>query len=145
MILTTERHKLTDIAEVERARNGIIYPAGTIYIQVSATQGYIEILQKPGPIETKYATIIPKIEISAAYFKIALERCAPEFLARYKSTINIQMGDFQFFEVDIHPDKKTQHEIVAIMNQCEIAEKAEADIVDTLKECKRIALAKMMC
>jgi len=144
LLIETRRYKLTDIANVERARSGIIYPKWTTYIQVSATHGQVHQLQKVGTIETKYATIIPKIDIYMPYFKIALERCVPEFLARYQSTINIQMGDFSFFEIDLHADIKTQFEIVALMKKCDEAKKAEEDIVGQLKAIKKIALSKMM-
>lgn len=144
MLIETRRYKLTDIANVERARNGIIYPKWTTYIQVSATQGQVHQLQKVGTIETKYATIIPKIDIYMPYFKIALERCVPEFLAKYQSTINIQMGDFSFFEIDLHADIKTQFEIVTLMKKCDEAKKAEEDVVGQLKTIKKIALSKMM-
>lgn len=144
MLIETRRYKLTDIANVERARNGIIYPKWTTYIQVSATQGQVHQLQKVGTIETKYATIIPKIDIYMPYFKIALERCVPEFLAKYQSTINIQMGDFSFFEINLHADIKTQFEIVTLMKKCDEAKKAEEDIVGQLKAIKKIALSKMM-
>lgn len=144
MLIETRRYKLTDIANVERARNGIIYPKWTTYIQVSATHGQVHQLQKAGTIETKYATIIPKIDIYMPYFKIAFERCVPEFLAKYQSTINIQMGDFSFFEIDLHADIKTQFEIVSLMKKCDEAKKAEEDIIGQLKTIKKIALSKMM-
>lgn len=144
MLIETRRYKLTDIANVERARNGIIYPKWTTYIQVSATHGQVHQLQKAGTIETKYATIIPKIDIYMPYFKIAFERCVPEFLAKYQSTINIQMGDFSFFGIDLHADIKTQFEIVSLMKKCDEAKKAEEDIVGQLKTIKKIALSKMM-
>lgn len=144
MLIETRRYKLTDIANVERARNGIVYPKWTTYIQVSATQGQVHQLHKAGTIETKYATIIPIIDIYMPYFKIALERCVPEFLAKYQSTINIQMGDFSFFEIDLHADIKTQFEIVTLMKKCDEAKKAEEDIVGQLKAIKKIALSKMM-
>lgn len=145
MILETKRCRLLDIANVERAKSGVVYPAGTIHIQVSATHGQIKMLKAPGIIEGKYATIIPKVPINQAYFKIALERSVPEFLAKYQTTINIQMGEFAFFDIEIHPDMKTQAEIAAIMKQCECAEELEQDIIDHLKTMKKIALSKMMC
>lgn len=145
MLLETKRYRLTDVADVERARNGVLYPKGTVYIQVSATHGQVHQLHKAGTIETKYAIIKPKIDIYMPYFKIAFERCVPEFLARYQSTINIQMSDFSFFEIDLHPDSKTQMEIVSLMEKCNEAENAEKDIVEQLKTLKKIALSKMMC
>ena len=138
-----KKYRLIDIADIERARNGQIYPKGTVFIQVSATNGQIKMLDQAGPIETKYATIIPKQYIYPPYFKLALERMVPEFLSRYKSTLNIQMDDFKFFEVYIHEDPKRQIEIAQLMEQCDKAEETEQAIVDVLMEIKRLALSKM--
>ncbi len=145
MLLETKRYRLTDVANVERARSGVLYPKWTIYIQVSATHGQVHQLHKAGAVETKYAIINPKIDVYMPYFKIAFERCVPEFLARYQSTINIQMGDFRFFEIDLHSDLKTQIEIVSLLGKCNEAENVEKDIVEQLKTLKKIALSKMMC
>ena len=50
-----------DMAEIRRAR-GEKYPAGTIYIQVSATHGEIKMLnQKKGTLEGKYSCDNSKI------------------------------------------------------------------------------------
>ena len=145
MLLETKRYRLTDVANVERARSGVLYPKWTIYIQVSATHGQVHQLHKAGAVETKYAIINPKIDVYMPYFKIAFERCVPEFLARYQSTINIQMGDFRFFEIDLHSDLKTQIEIGSLLGKCNEAENVEKDIVEQLKTLKKIALSKMMC
>lgn len=138
-----KKYKLTDIADVERAKIGQTYPKGTIFIQVSATNGQIKMLDCAGPIESKYATIIPKKKIYPSYFKLALERMVPEFLSCYKSNLNIQIDDFKFFEVYIHEDPKTQMEISQIMDQWDKAEESEQAIVDALMQVKRLAQAKM--
>lgn len=142
--LMTNRHKLTDIANVERAKKGVTYPRGTIYIQVSATHGQIKMLKEDGEIETKYATIIPKDDIYPKYFKLAIERCVGEFTARFQSNINIQMDDFNFFEIDIHDDYETQLEIASLVDAFEEAEEAENELVEQLKDVKKVALAKFM-
>lgn len=144
MKLMTNRHKLTDIADVERVKKGVIYPRGTIYIQVSATHGQIKMLKEDGEIETKYATIIPKGDIYPKYFKLAIERCVAEFTTRYQSNINIQMDDFNFFEIDIHDDYETQIEIASLVDAFEVAEEAENELVEQLKGVKKVALAKFM-
>ena len=98
-----------------------------------------------GVIESKYAVILPKIDIYLPYFKIALERAVPEFCAKYQSNINIQMSDFQFFELNLHEDARTQIEIVQILDACDHAADAETHIIDILKDAKRLSLSKMMC
>lgn len=106
---------LTNIASVERAQSNIIYPAGTIYVQVSAcrknTDEIWNILQKAGSLEGKYAIVIPEIFLIPEYFVIALERVTAEWQARYiGSNINISMDLFRFLKVYYHADVKEQVE-----------------------------------
>ena len=143
MNLSTKKHRLKDIAEVERARKGQIYPTGTVYVQVSATRGQLHILKEPGEIEGKYATIIPKIRVYPLYFLIALERAMPRFLARYQTTINIQMENFEHFEIELHEDYETQMEIAEIMRQCDRVCENEEKIIEALKSSKKMALGTM--
>lgn len=111
------KYRLTDIAIIERAKKGRIYPAGTCYIQVSATKGQIGILEEDGTVESKYAVILPQIEVAPLYFKMALERNAPYFCARYQANINIQVSDFSFFEIELHDDYEFQVQIAEILAQ----------------------------
>lgn len=136
--------KLTQIATVERAQKNIIYPSGTVYIQVSATNGQIHQLKKDGTIESKYATIIPKQPINIKYFYIAVSYAVPYFIARYKSTINIQMNDFEMFDIDIHNDPDTQKYIADVMGMLDESIAEEESCIGTLKEAKKLALAKMI-
>lgn len=135
--------KLTEIATVERAQSNRVYPSGTVYIQVSATNGQVHQLTKNGTIEGKYATIIPKTHINPSYFYIAVKKAVPYFLARYKSTINIQMKDFEMFDIDIHNDPDTQQYIADVMEVMSTAEAEEENYIELLKEAKRLALGTM--
>lgn len=136
--------KLTEIATVERAQPSRVYPSGTVYIQVSATNGQIHQLATDSTIESKYATIIPKTPINLKYFYIAVKKAIPYFLARYKSTINIQMKDFEMFDIDIHNDSKTQAYIVEVMEVMNKAEAEEEAYIELLKEAKRLALGTII-
>lgn len=136
--------KLTEIATVERAQSNRVYPSGTVYIQVSATNGQVHQLATESTIESKYATIIPKTPINPKYFYIAVKRAIPYFLARYKSTINIQMKDFEMFDIDIHNDPDTQQYIADVMEVMSTAEAEEEDYIELLKEAKRLALGTML-
>lgn len=104
--------KLLDIAKVERAGNRY-YPAGTIYIQISAAKRtglpQFRILRKKTKLESKYAVVSPTVEMIPDYFVFALERAAPEWKHRYVgNNINIQMDAFRYFELDYHEDICTQ-------------------------------------
>lgn len=138
------KYKLTEIATVERAQSNRVYPSGTVYIQVSATKGQVHQLATESTIESKYATITPNIPINPKYFYNAVKRAVPYFLARYKSTINIQMKDFEMFDIDIHNDPDTQAYIADVMEAMSTAEAEEEDYIELLKEAKRLALGTMM-
>lgn len=137
------RYKLTDIAIVERAQRGRVYPEGTVYIQVSATNGQVHQLKQSGTIENKYAIIIPKEYIYPPYFYIAVSRAVPNFLARYKTTINIQMKEFEMFDIDIHNDIDTQKDIGNLVEAFDDAIEQEGDFISMLKEVKKLASSKM--
>lgn len=102
-----KRMKLTDIATVERVKKGVIYKAGTIFIQVSATRGQIFILDYDSEVGTRYVSIIPKIDINPYYLKISIEIELPEFLFKVQTGLNIQCEAFNYLSVCVH-DRETQ-------------------------------------
>ena len=51
------RKKITEVAEVERAVKGKVYPAGCTLIALSATKPEPEYAPDSGEIETRYAGI----------------------------------------------------------------------------------------
>lgn len=75
--------KLTDIATIERAIKGKIYPAGTPMIALSASieadKGGITFLVKDGEIESRYAAIMPSEEFIPKYIYYAALARYPEF------------------------------------------------------------------
>ena len=88
--------------------------------------------------------IEPKEEINTAYLYIAIERRFPEFLRRYRTTINLQFDALKHFVIDWHKDERAQEYVVnaiGTMNR-------EIDLVDLQiaheKELKRWYLRKMM-
>ena len=71
---TYEVVKLEDIAEFGRAKQGHIYPAGTSWIQISATRGQLGYLTHPSQIHTKNVAIIPQGGLSLFIF---IFQCKP--------------------------------------------------------------------
>ena len=107
--------RLLDIASIERARSGKTYPAGSTLIQVSATDGKLRYMDEPGEVAQKFAVIEPdRARVSPAYLFWALGIALPTFLARYQTTMNIQMGVFEHLRLEIHNDRETQDEIVRL-------------------------------
>lgn len=138
---------LADIAAIERADGGL-YPAKTIYIQVSAARrrnGSFFMTQEMAKLESKHAVIIPKIEIIPEYLLIALEKAAPEFLRKYVGdNINIQMSALSLFEIEYHINRDTQRYIVDYMSNLQRAIDAEEAEIETIRDLKRYILSKML-
>lgn len=139
---------LTDIADVDRAQKGKIYPAGTIYVQVSATPKYTDeiwnILKQSGELPGKFAVIFPKIEIIPAYLVLALTRNTAEWQARYiGDAINISMELFKELKIIYHPDIEAQAEILRKISIVDKAIEFESQQVDLNKEAKGFFLQKM--
>jgi hypothetical protein len=138
---------LADIAAIERADGGL-YPAKTIYIQVSAARrrnGSFFMTHEMAKLESKHAVIIPKIEIIPEYLLIALEKAAPEFLRKYVGdNINIQMSALSLFEIEYHINRDTQRYIVDYMSNLQRAIDAEEAEIETIRDLKRYMLSKML-
>ena len=122
----TKRINLNEICTLERAVAGKIYKAGTCYIKLSATDEEVRQIHKPVIIDGRYAAIEPKDNINTDYLLIAVERSFPEFLRRYRTTINLQADTLKHFEVDWHNDKDTQMYIVKCYKDVQ-------DMIDMLK------------
>ena len=54
----------------------------------------------------------PKDGINTDYMFIAIERCFPEFLRRYRTTINLQFGTLKHFQIAWHDNEDTQKYVV---------------------------------
>ena len=140
---------LIEIARVERAQSRTIYPEGTIYVQVSACPKYTyqiwHLSSKRGHLESKYAVVIPLIEVVPAYFILALESVTKEWQKKYiGDAINISMDLFRFLRVSYHPDLQTQMEIVRKMQVIDQAIEAEQAQVNLNKEAKKWFLDRML-
>ncbi len=139
-----KRIRLLDIADVERSKKGIIYPAGTIAIQVSATKGDTIFLEESSEIEpSKYAIIKPKKEVKDYYLYSAIIREISKFLSRYIQNINISIDDFKHFEIDYHENLETQQEIVNTMRTLDDAIKLQEGIIEKNKIIKKNLLNDM--
>lgn len=136
--------RLLDIATVERAKAGKTYPSGSTLIQVSATNGQLKKLEEPTEVETKYAVIEPKGDaVSPDYLFWALGIAMPPFLARYQTTMNIQMGVFKHLRLEIHNERETQDEIVSLFSTVDKRVKDEEETISRLKDFKKWHLDTM--
>lgn len=134
---TREKCKLKEIAEITRAQAGKIYPEGTNWIELSATKGRVGITPQAGPIETRNAVIIPKIEIDTYYLHLILDRSLGKFLSRYLTTINLQADVVGLMEIEYHTDIATQKKMAesfrTIEEKIETKEK-ELEYIEAIKK-----------
>ena len=92
------RKKITEVAEVERAVKGKIYPAGCTLIALSATKPEPEYAPDSGEIDTRYAVIMPK-RIESEYLFEAVKWEMPEFLHKHRTGINLQFSELKHMKV----------------------------------------------
>ena len=132
---------LGDFATFERAKKGTIYEAGTVAIQVSATQGEIIYLKKAGEIEAKYV-IINQTKMMPKFLEHVMNRGKDLFMAKYKSGLNIQVADLNFFEVE-YINMKQQKEIVMMIEHIEREEEIVKKEIEGYEGLKKRMLKEM--
>lgn len=112
-----ERKPLLDIVTFERVKKGKVYEAGTVYIQLSATDGKVRYLCENSELETKYGVFQPKDKsMGTRYLFYILEYEMEAFLARYQSGMNINPDIFKFMQVTYYPEVKYQQEIAMTLD-----------------------------
>lgn len=132
---------LGDFATFERAKKGVIYKAGTVGIQVSATQGEIIYLKEAKEIEAKYV-IINQTKMIPKFLEYVMNRGKELFMAKYKSGLNIQVADLNFFEVE-YVNMEQQREVVKMIEHIEREEAIIKKEIKGYKELKKRMLKDM--
>ena len=143
------RIKLYDIADVVRCGGGVIFPAGTCYIQVSAcaknSADKWHITKTAGELPGKYAAVIPKVPVLPLYLREALESAAEEFFCRYiGSNINIQMELFKYYVLPFHWDLTEQQNVIDVLLPMERAITAVEREIELVQKIKGYCLDKMI-
>ena len=72
----------------------------------------------------------------------ALQNAMPEFLAKYKSGINLKYEAVKFLKINV-PTIEQQKQIIEVLMTIEKAERAEQKEIETLKGFKEGMLEKM--
>lgn len=133
-----------EICKVERAVAGKIYTAGSCYVKLSAADEYVGQLKNDNTLDTRYAVFEPNEGICADYLHIAICNKFPEFLRKYRTTINLQFETLKHFVLDWHEKEEEQRYVVnavkAVDNEIELTEIQ----IEKEKEMKKWYLAKMM-
>ena len=126
-------YKLPEVATIERAKKGKIYPKNSTLIQVSATQGNVEYLKEDSEVDGKFAVITPNNRINPKYLNIMVNRNIGRFLSRYQSGLNIQIADLKHMEIEIHEKQDEIARNIEIIEREEEKIEKEIEILQTTK------------
>lgn len=135
------RKKITEIAEVERAVKGKIYPAGCTLIALSATKPEPEYKPAGGEIDTRYAVIIPE-KIEPEYLFEAVKWALPEFLYKHRTGINLQFSELKHLKVTVVSKENQLVWVSAIKRLNDQINETEQEI-EVLKDMKKFYLDGM--
>lgn len=138
--------KLLDLVQIERAKKDKIYNKGNIIIQVSASKGQIFYLDQHTTVESQYVVLTCNNKvINTKYLYYIISDLLPEFLAKYQTGINIQPEVFNYMELVIHNDIKTQEHIAKIFDKIDEDIKKEEELLKQYQDFKKYHLDKMFC
>lgn len=85
--------KLKDVAEIERAKKGKVYPVGTIVIQLSATKGQTGLLTSSGEIGSQYAAVQLYDFINPTFAFYQLKQTIPRHFKRVQEGLNVPLEE----------------------------------------------------
>lgn len=133
-----EKRNILELTDFERVKKGKIYPSGTVYIQLSATDGVVRYLLEAGTLEAKYGVFVPKSDIlPSRYLFYMLEYEMPHFLARYQAGMNINPDIFKHLQVTYYPELKYQRELAILLDNVQAVygqQKDEKEKWETFKK-----------
>lgn len=126
-----ERRPIFDLANFERVKKGKVYDVGTVYIQLSATDGKVRYLCETKELETKYGVFVPKSKnLCTRYLFYMLDFEMPEFLAKYQCGMNINPDIFKYLHVTYYPETKYQKELAMTLDSIQYRYDKEAEEKD---------------
>ena len=128
--------KLKDIAHIERAKKGKIYPKYSTIIQISATKGQVQFIKKDSYIETKYAVIVPNNEYPPLFVYGMIETFMPHFYHKYSVGLNIKAHEIGEMEIQLCQKNKMQDIHDFFIESSKLLEQVERKI-DVLQDLKK--------
>lgn len=145
MELTKYKHvRIKDICIWERAKKAKIYPEGSFCVQVSATKGQMEYLNEEKEVESKYCVFqVVSNKYLPAYVYMIFKMNLPEYLRRAQTGLNIVPEIFNEYEIDLHTNIDTQHELVNTMRCIDTRIQEEERQVKAIQKLKKYHLQKM--
>lgn len=139
-----KKMNLLDLVDIERSKKNKLYPAGSILIQLSATRGQMQYMNRPGPADAKYGVMLLKNKsINSRYLYFILNMSMSSFLEVYQTGLNIVPEVFKFMNLDIHTDKEIQDKIAEMFDDLENIENNYQKEISRWKDVKQFHLDKM--
>ncbi len=136
-----KRVKLSDFATWERAKKDVIYPAGSILLQVSASKGETVYLWEPQKVDAKYCVIQPDPKkIEPLYLFHGIQWFMPEWRAKYQTGLNIRPDELKHFTLMINPNRNAQRQFVKEATLVENMKREVEQDIRELEEMKRYFL-----
>lgn len=138
------RIPILELCNFERVKKGKVYPAGSVYIQLSATDGAVRFLFEEKTLEEKYGAFIPKSgKIPSRYIFYALEYEMPHFLTRYQAGMNINPNIFKHLEISYFTDEAVAGKVAAMLDNFECYYKGTEQQEEGWKDFKKFHLNGM--
>lgn len=138
------RVPILELCDFERVKKGKVYPVGTVYIQLSATDGVVRFLFEEKTLEEKYGVFIPKSDkMPSRYLFYALEYEMPHFLARYQAGMNINPDIFKHLEINYFADEAVGGKVASMLDNLECYYKSEEQQKEGWKDFKKFHLDGM--
>ena len=134
--LAYRRIFVSDVCEVERARAGMVYPAGTCYVALSATNDTVNQLREPSEIDGRYAAIVPRDARDGDHLR---------WLAAHRTGINLKLEELATLVVDWHEDAGTRREVTEACQRLDGLARAEEATAAGLRDVKQYLLLRMFC
>lgn len=138
--------KLADVATIERAKTGKVYPRGCSLIPLSAWQiERISFLEQATEVSGRYAVIIPNLtKVLPRYLFMCIQESAPEFEAKYVTGINLQHDILvKYFTIRLHEDFECIKAFEEQFGAIDRLYDREVEIVNGFKAIKDAMLEKM--
>ena len=144
-LIDYKKVKLLDLVDIERAKKNKVYNKGNIIIQVSASKGQIFYLEEDTSVESQYIILNCKDNniTDTKYLYYVISSLLPKFLEKYQTGINIQPEVFNYMELVIHDDIKTQEHIAKIFDKIDEDIKKEEELLKKYQDFKKYHLGKM--
>lgn len=134
--------KLKDIAHIERAKKGKIYPKHSTIIQISATNGQAEFTKEDSYIEAKYAVVVPFDGYPPLFIYATVNMFMPNFYHKYAVGLNIKVHEIGEMETQVCEKEKMQDIHNFFLESSKLLEQVERKI-EVMQDLKKEKLDAM--